>query len=195
MSTERSTKHGSSAPDPGGPVCPRGEDTVGLKGRRGFKNADVSMSRLSLSDRPKRTDHQADAVLDSWEEGLSSDGETETGEGGGGDGHEDTPSAPPPTPVSPRLFSSAERSSYVAERPDDGGDFARPAARPEKQTAVAGRLIAGALGIRNPKRSDEQKAYDRAMKEKEVKRRNREREAELKANAEAQRAKAAVWDE
>jgi hypothetical protein len=70
-----------------------------------------------------------------------------------------------------------------------------PARRPEKQTAVAGRLIAGALGIRAPKRTEEQRAYDRAIKEKELRRRNREREEEAKRKEEEERAKAAVWDE
>ncbi|PLN83845.1 hypothetical protein BDW42DRAFT_164274 [Aspergillus taichungensis] len=66
--------------------------------------------------------------------------------------------------------------------------------RPEKQTAVAGRLIAGALGIRAPKRTEEQRAYDRSVKEQEIRRRNREKEAAEKAREEEERAKAAVWD-
>jgi hypothetical protein len=59
---------------------------------------------------------------------------------------------------------------------------------------VAGRMIAGALGIRAPKRTEEQRAYDRAMKEKEIKRRNRAKEEEAKTKEEDDRAKAAVWD-
>ena len=59
---------------------------------------------------------------------------------------------------------------------------------------MAGRMIAGALGIRAPKRTEEQRAYDRAMKEKEIKRRNRAKEEEAKAKEEDDRAKAAVWD-
>jgi hypothetical protein len=55
-------------------------------------------------------------------------------------------------------------------------------------------MIAGALGIRAPKRTEEQRAYDRAMKEKEIKRRNRAKEEEAKAKEEDDRAKAAVWD-
>lgn len=70
-----------------------------------------------------------------------------------------------------------------------------PDKRPEKTTAVAGRLIAGALGVRAPKRTDEEREYDRAMREKERKRRNEERERE-KREAEAREArKKAVWDD
>jgi hypothetical protein len=55
-------------------------------------------------------------------------------------------------------------------------------------------MIAGALGLRTPKRTEEQRAYDRAVKEKEIKRRNQEREAAAKLKEEEERAKAAVWD-
>ncbi|PGG95099.1 hypothetical protein AJ79_10266 [Helicocarpus griseus UAMH5409] len=56
-------------------------------------------------------------------------------------------------------------------------------------------MIAGALGIRAPKRTEEQRAYDRAMREKEAKRREREREAEAARRREEERAKAAVWED
>ena len=70
-----------------------------------------------------------------------------------------------------------------------------PERRPEKQTAVASRMIAGALGVRAPKRTEEQKAYDRATKEKEIKRRNQEKEKAAKEKEEEEKAKAAIWDE
>lgn len=79
-------------------------------------------------------------------------------------------------------------------RPSPAGRIAADR-RPEKQTAVAGRLIAGALGIRAPKRTEEQRAYDRAVKEQEIKRRNEEREKAAKAREEEERAKAAIWDD
>ena len=55
-------------------------------------------------------------------------------------------------------------------------------------------MIAGALGIRAPKRTEEQRAYDRSVKEQELRRRNRERDDAAKAREEEERAKAAVWD-
>jgi hypothetical protein len=67
--------------------------------------------------------------------------------------------------------------------------------RPEKTDAVAKRMIAGALGVKATKKTEEQKAYDRAIKEKEIKRRNQEKEAVARAKEEAERAKAAVWDD
>lgn len=80
----------------------------------------------------------------------------------------------------------------------DGGSDARSeraALRPEKTDAVAKRMIAGALGVKAPKKTEEQRAYDRAIKEKEIKRRNQEKEAAARAKEEAERAKAAVWDD
>ena len=67
--------------------------------------------------------------------------------------------------------------------------------RPEKTDAVAKRMIAGALGVKAPKRTDEQRAYDRAVKEKEMKRRNQEKEGAARAKEESERAKAAVWSD
>jgi hypothetical protein len=98
------------------------------------------------------------------------------------------PLDPPPTPISPQTSNPwSGRTPSPAVR--DG-----PARRPEKQTAVAGRLIAGALGIRAPKRTEEQRAYDRSVKEQEIRRRNREREEQAKAKAEDEKLKASVWD-
>jgi hypothetical protein len=72
--------------------------------------------------------------------------------------------------------------------------YAGPAARrPEKTDAVAKRLIAGALGVRAPKMTDEQRAYERAGREREAKRRNAEREAAKRAEEEKEKAKVAVW--
>ncbi|EED24141.1 conserved hypothetical protein [Talaromyces stipitatus ATCC 10500] len=151
------------------------------------------------------------AVADSWEDDLSDDEKASTTEI---EKEDDTkakfksplaatksegPLAPPSTPstnldgddyglpqwgrVPPTTTSTSTSSTRDSAR-----------ARPEKQTAVASRMIAGALGIRAPKRTEEQRAYDRAMKEKEIKRRNKEKEEEAKARQEEERAKAAVWD-
>lgn len=56
-------------------------------------------------------------------------------------------------------------------------------------------MIAGALGVKAPKKTEEQKAYDRAIKEKEIKRRNQDKEAAARAKEEAEKAKAAVWND
>ena len=80
-------------------------------------------------------------------------------------------------------------------RGDSGAGRAGVDKRPEKTTAVAGRLIAGALGVRAPKRTDEEREYDKAMREKERKRRTEEKERERKAQEEAEARKKAVWDD
>lgn len=64
-------------------------------------------------------------------------------------------------------------------------------ARPEKSTAVAGRMIAGALGMRAPVKSEEAKKYEKAVREKVEK----EREERRKDEAEREKAKRAVWDD
>jgi hypothetical protein len=107
------------------------------------------------------------------------------------------PNPPPPTPASPTQFEYP----YDNVSQTIGGDGQRsrgPAGldkRPEKTTAVAGRMIAGALGVRAPRRTEEEREYDRVMREKERKRRAEEKEREKK-EAEAKEArKKAVWDD
>ncbi|OJJ49718.1 hypothetical protein ASPZODRAFT_128231 [Penicilliopsis zonata CBS 506.65] len=108
------------------------------------------------------------------------------------------PLDPPPTPVSLQTSQPWVGSAYEGrpQSPQAGaGEGTAAGRRPEKQTAVASRLIAGALGIRAPKRTEEQRAYDRAVKEQEIRRRNREREEQAKAKEADERAKAAVWED
>lgn len=101
------------------------------------------------------------------------------------------PLDPPPTPISPQTSHPYSARAASPAAPAQTG----PARRPEKQTAVAGRMIAGALGIRAPKQTEDQRAYDRAVKEQELRRRNREREELAKAKEEEERLKAAVWND
>ncbi|TGJ84750.1 hypothetical protein E0Z10_g4041 [Xylaria hypoxylon] len=149
-------------------------------------------------------------VADSWEDEESSASEAET--------EPPTPTvqpnttsqdgvaAPPPTPISPSygrhgpdgntsnapwLASSNPGAGYgYQDAQEDGGPR-----RPEKTDAVARRMIASALGVRVPKLTDEQKAYDRAVREKERTKREEEREAERRRKQEAEEAKAAVWND
>ncbi|KAI9665230.1 MAG: hypothetical protein M1829_005768 [Trizodia sp. TS-e1964] len=123
------------------------------------------------------------------------------------------PKAPPPTPISPSLASSspfstrsADLSSAAVLLAQDPFANSSPRAarraggpqadtRPEKTDAVAQRMIAGALGVRTPKRSDEQREYDRAVRESELKRRTAEKEQKRCAEEDAARAKLAVWED
>ncbi|KAI7974427.1 hypothetical protein EIK77_008607 [Talaromyces pinophilus] len=182
--------------------------------RLSLSAADTTTTSAKGGKEKKGATKKKAAVADSWEDELSDDEEvastTET------EKENDTkaklksslaatksegPLAPPSTPSTHydgddyglpqwgRVPSTNTTSPLASGRDRDGAH-----ARPEKQTAVASRLIAGALGIRAPKRTEEQRAYDRAMKEKEIKRRNKEKEAAAKARQEEERAKAAVWD-
>jgi hypothetical protein len=76
-----------------------------------------------------------------------------------------------------------------------GGSGAALDRRPEKTTAVAGRLIAGALGVRAPKRTEEEREYDKAMREKERKRRDEERNREKREKEAAEERKRSVWED
>ncbi|KAK6006525.1 hypothetical protein QM012_006935 [Aureobasidium pullulans] len=91
--------------------------------------------------------------------------------------------SPPSRSVTPPSRSATPSSSASSER------------RPEKTNAVAHRLIAGALGVKVPRRTEEQRAYDKAMREQEKRKRDKEREAKKKAEEDAAKAKAAIWDD
>jgi hypothetical protein len=106
-----------------------------------------------------------------------------------------SPHPPPPTPASPTPFDFPDNTPYggaVRGRGDSKGGLDK---RPEKTTAVAGRLIAGALGVRAPKRTDEEREFDRVMREKERKRRAEEKEREKREKEETEARKKAIWDD
>ncbi|KAF2273568.1 uncharacterized protein EI97DRAFT_435990 [Westerdykella ornata] len=110
------------------------------------------------------------------------------------------PNPPPPTPSSPTPFEF-DNVPYAQLNPASPpqsslrGANTAPARRPEKTTAVAGRLIAGALGVKAPRRTAEEREYDRAMREKERRRREEERERERREREEAERRKRSVWED
>lgn len=56
-------------------------------------------------------------------------------------------------------------------------------------------MIAGALGVRAPKKTEEQRDYERAVKEKEIRKRREEKEALARKEEEREKAKAAVWED
>lgn len=97
--------------------------------------------------------------------------------------------SPPSRSITPPSRSSTPSSGTT---PSSTASSER---RPEKTNAVAHRLIAGALGVKIPRRTEEQRAYDKAMREQERRKRDQEREAKKKAEEDAARAKAAIWDD
>jgi len=56
-------------------------------------------------------------------------------------------------------------------------------------------MIAGALGVRAPRRTEEEREYDRVMREKEKKRREEEKESKKREEVERERRLAAVWND
>ncbi|AEO55398.1 hypothetical protein MYCTH_2299175, partial [Thermothelomyces thermophilus ATCC 42464] len=155
-------------------------------------------------------------VADSWEDEVDDDDDdaaldTEQSTPVATSGHAGT-SAPPPTPMSPVASASKQRpfSPSALSGPgfsippfDGAGDFSPPSSaspgsgpsrRPEKTDAVARRMIANALGMRAPKLTEEQRAYDRAVREKEKKRREEEKEKQRLREEEIAKARQAIWD-
>lgn len=164
-----------------------------------------SLSKLNIAS---STSKKSKVVApDSWEDEDLSGEDTETEEPSkhqrnlstisnvssfSGDG----PSAPPPTPASPSgrypddVFDHPYQSLQPSRERQQSG-HRTPERRPEKTTSVAARMIAGSLGVRAPKRTEEQREFDRAVKEKEKKRRAEEKD---KAEQE-EKLKASVWED
>ncbi|XDG09121.1 hypothetical protein ABKA04_008736 [Annulohypoxylon sp. FPYF3050] len=187
--------------------------------------ATKAMSDLSLNPpKSKSKSKKAAPVADSWEDEEISDPEPEDitspspslGQDNSSSKINDSGfAAPPPTPASPSysgtgvppwqpMASSSSSAlspttglSPPASPADGSGSEGGPGERrrPEKTDAVARRMIASALGVRAPRPTEEQRAYDRAVREKERKRREEEREAERRRKEEEDRAKAAIWND
>jgi len=161
------------------------------------KDLDASLTKLSINPQPSKSSsafRKKQPIAESWEDEEDNSG-SDTDRPITPQTSADYPSAPPPTPISP-----AHRENFIspygygAESVRDARGE-RASARPEKTDAVAKRMIAGALGVKAPKKTEEQRAYDRAIKEKEMKRRNAEKESAARAKEEAERAKVAIWDD
>jgi hypothetical protein len=172
-----------------------------------------SVSKLSLKTGRKVTPSKQKPapVADSWEdEDISSESDSEddqrisSREVGAMKDVDVGTQAPPPTPMSPTYNNAAGRpfspssttypsSSVPGTTLNDGPSS--PVKRPEKTDAVARRMIAAGLGLKVPKQTEEQKAYDRAVREKERKRREQDREEQKRKEAELEKARQAIWED
>ncbi|KAJ9609959.1 hypothetical protein H2200_006289 [Cladophialophora chaetospira] len=114
---------------------------------------------------------------------------------------------PPPTPISaggqyvdwsPAQVLGGGRPSTRPYTPPASSppqtDSDKDRRRPEKTTATASRMIAAGLGMKPQKKTEEQKQYDRAVREQEMRRRNREKEEVERQREADEKIKAAVWD-
>lgn len=160
----------------------------------------LSLTTPSTKAMTTKTKSKKPKVADSWEdEDVSSGSDTETEAEWPAQlsqGHPQGTAAPPPTPISPAAYDSVSAPSQVpgAHRATlDVPGTATP--RPEKTDAVARRMIAGALGLKAPKMTEEQRAYQKAIQEKERKRREEQKAAEKKKEEDAAKARAAIWDD
>ncbi|KAF2435095.1 hypothetical protein EJ08DRAFT_645999 [Tothia fuscella] len=111
----------------------------------------------------------------------------------------DNPSAPPPTPASPTgkyppTESLSFANPYASLQPSRERQQA-PDKRPEKTTGPAARMIAGALGVRAPKRTEEEREYDKAVREQEKRRKEKLKMEEAAKAGEAKKAKQSYWDD
>lgn len=154
----------------------------------GKDDVQSSLKNLTISPnataKPKSKPKQA--VADSWEDDESSDDGTEAS----GSQHAGT-SAPPPTPINASYSHEATTSSPASSR---GDDFS-PDRRPEKTDAVARRMIVAGLGLKAPKQTEEQKAYQRSIREQEKRKKEQDKADQSRREEEAAKAKAAVWDD
>lgn len=159
--------------------------------------AKLSLQTSNTKKAPVKSTSKQKEVADSWEDEDVSGSDTETETDGRAESSEDQQqhaqgtAAPPPTPVSPTYGQS---SPATTSKPSASRTSSSPA-RPEKTDAVARRMIAGALGLKAPKLTDEQKAYQKAIREKERKRRDEEKAAAKQKEEEAAKARAAIWDD
>lgn len=88
-----------------------------------------------------------------------------------------------------RTGGSAARSQAPARNSAD------PDKRPEKTTSTAARLIAAGLGQRAPRRTEEERKYDQAMKVQEKKKRDAAKAEEQKKKDELEKAKKSIWED
>lgn len=158
-----------------------------------------TMSGNSASSAIKKAKKQKEEVADSWEDAEISDDEPETSNNQSKTTDFATPltsprpNPPPPTPMSP--FDTAGGWDSHQSEVSSSSSARNDGRRPEKTDAVARRLIAAGLGLKAPKQTEEQKAYQKAVREQERKKRDQEKEAEQRRQEEKQKAKAAIWDE
>lgn len=158
-----------------------------------------SLGKLQIASKEK---DKKDKLADSWED-EADDGESTPVR----PSTSDIPGPPPPTPSSPT--AAREKTSHYQSFPPfafDGSSFDEVSAssdvrssprgderRPDKTTAVASRLIAAGIGQKAPKRTQEQREYDQAMKVQEKKKRDEAKAEAERKKREKEQAQKDIW--
>jgi hypothetical protein len=96
------------------------------------------------------------------------------------------------------MSSSVEDSGAVGSAPRGqmpGRSADEPDKRPEKTTSTAARLIAAGLGQRAPKRTEDERKYDQAMRVQEKKKRDAAKAEEQKKKDDLEKAKQSIWED
>lgn len=155
----------------------------------------LSINHETRKDKVTPKEKSKEAVADSWDDEAASNTSDTEGDSTAPSSKSPTPIAPPPTPASPHSgFPSWDSPDQLPLSTRMGDRASDDRKRPEKSTAVAGRLIAAGLGMRAPKQTEEQKAYDRAIRENEIKRRKKEKEEKDKGVLENEKAQTVMWE-
>ncbi|KAL5084856.1 hypothetical protein Trisim1_011415 [Trichoderma cf. simile WF8] len=190
-----------------------------LKDKDEMESAISKLAIDSAKAAPKGKAKAKKPVADSWEDEDVSDEEDKDDQATDKDDADAeagtstpsslaTPAVPPPTPASPLGYDSPHEWASLGSQSQSqsqsqspmatsasGSGAGTPAKRPEKTDAVARRMIAAGLGLKAPRQTEEQRAYQRSVREQEKKRRDAERAEEERQKELAEKAKAAVWDD
>lgn len=176
-----------------------------------------SLSKLQISQESKQVPiSKKPQPADSWEDEAENSSDTETEAQSTprtlGGRLQNAPAPPPPTPSSPSFltpstFTDSPYQTFFPSGSDGAAYGSNPSSvlsspskrdgalekRPEKTTTVASRLIAAGIGQKAPKRTEEQRKYDQAMKVQERKKRDQTKEEQQQKVRNKEKAMKDVW--
>ncbi|RDA86100.1 hypothetical protein CP532_1133 [Ophiocordyceps camponoti-leonardi (nom. inval.)] len=154
------------------------QDTID-KGTKQPKTKEKDTKKKQTNKKKKKE------IADSWEDDYESSSSTEDAKQPQlpAEATSESPSPPPDSPPSSYPEPTISRSPDLEAR------------RPEKTDAVARRMITAGLGLKMPKPTAEQMAYQKSIREQERKRRDQQKEEEKRLKEEADKAKAAIWND
>ncbi|KAL8660340.1 MAG: hypothetical protein Q9202_006649 [Teloschistes flavicans] len=169
-------------------------------GGKSKQGVEASLKSLIVPEK-KAPRQEVSRVADSWEDEAPSSSASSDSEIVKTTNESSVPGAPPPTPISPsarngRVWGDFSPTYSPPVSQAHGSSRAQsPPSRPEKSTATAGRMINSALGMKAAKKSEEEQAYERAIREKEAKRIAREREVRRAEEEKRSQVRRQIWED